>query len=140
MIIANYIEKIKRGLQKAVYLLSQKDTLISLIILATGTSAFSLGYFAGKDASRNSPKILFTESNRVPTAAASGLLFATGNQEVAQDGTGKTKSTIFGSKSGTKYYYSWCKSGNRVKLENRVYFESSVHAEKVGRTLAANCK
>lgn len=49
----------------------------------------------------------------------------------------KSNSTIFASKSGSKYYYSWCKS--RVKEENRVFFDSSEEAREAGYEKAKNC-
>ncbi len=140
MIIANYIEKIKRLGQKAIYFLAQKDTLVSLIVVATGVSAFALGYYAGKDTASSSARVVFTESNKVAVLASAALAVDNESSVGDQATQNKTKTTVFGSKSGTKYYYSWCKTGNRVKLENRVYFESGEQAEKAGRTIAANCK
>lgn len=43
------------------------------------------------------------------------------------------------SKSGTKYYPKGCKSINRIKPENRIYFESKEEAEGSGLTLASSC-
>ncbi len=141
MIIANYIEKIKQLAQKSIYFLAQKDTLVSLVIITTGVASFVLGYHAGKDSEISSPKVIFTESNLGIAPAAAALAVGVGAQEtLTQDAGSREKSTIFGSKSGTKYYYSWCKSSNRVKLENRIYFESKERAEAAGRTIAANCK
>ena len=141
MIIANYIEKIKQLAQKSIYFLAKKDTLVSLIILSTGVASFVLGYHAGKDSEISSPKVIFTEPRLGSAPAAAALAVGGDAQEtLTQDAGSREKSTIFGSKSGTKYYYSWCKSGNRVKLENRIYFESKERAEAAGRTIAANCK
>ena len=42
--------------------------------------------------------------------------------------------------SSKKYHYSWCGSGNRIKEENRVWYESAALAETAGYTLAGNCK
>ncbi len=48
--------------------------------------------------------------------------------------------TIFGSKNGSTYYVPGCKSGNRVKPENRVYFESETDAEDQGYSRSKLCK
>ena len=42
--------------------------------------------------------------------------------------------------SSQKYHYSWCGSGQRIKEENRVWFETSKAAEAAGYSLAGNCK
>jgi hypothetical protein len=47
---------------------------------------------------------------------------------------------IFGSKNGSTYYTKGCTSGNRVKEENRVYFESETDAEDEGYTRSKLCK
>lgn len=52
----------------------------------------------------------------------------------------KGKTTIFASKNGSKYYYVWCKSGNRVKEENKIYFKDEEEAKKRGFDAAKNCK
>ncbi len=47
---------------------------------------------------------------------------------------------IFGSKNGSTYYVVGCKSGNRVKPENRIYFESETDAEDQGYSRSKLCK
>lgn len=51
----------------------------------------------------------------------------------------ESKFKYLASKSGTKYYPIGCKSANRIKPENRVYFNSVDEAEEEGLTLAAGC-
>jgi hypothetical protein len=55
-------------------------------------------------------------------------------------GTNTQLDAVFGSKNGSTYYVPGCKSGNRVKLENRVYFESETDAEDQGYTRSKLCK
>jgi hypothetical protein len=47
---------------------------------------------------------------------------------------------IIASKHGTKYYYADCSGVNRIKIENRVYFDDFEAAERAGFMLAKNCK
>ncbi len=136
MIIANYIEKIKRVAQKTIYFLAQKDFLVSLVILFTGVSAFTLGLLEGREEAKTAPKINFSENPRLSQSA--NTLSALDKE--AKDLATSTKATIFGSKNGTKYYFSWCNGANRVKLVNRIYFASEEQAKKAGRTLASGCK
>ncbi len=47
---------------------------------------------------------------------------------------------VFGSVNGTKYYNYGCKSGDRILIENRVYFEDESRAIEAGYEPATNCK
>jgi hypothetical protein len=44
------------------------------------------------------------------------------------------------SKNGKLYYPKGCKGANRIKEENRVWFDTSTDAEKQGYTRASSCK
>lgn len=50
------------------------------------------------------------------------------------------KTDIFASKTGKVYYVPNCKAGNRVKLENRIYFENEDHAQEEGFMKSKQCK
>jgi hypothetical protein len=43
------------------------------------------------------------------------------------------------SRSGTKYHLPWCSSAQRIKEENKIWFETKEAAEKAGYTPAGNC-
>ena len=47
---------------------------------------------------------------------------------------------IVASKNGKRYYYPHCGGVNRIKPENRIYFETTEQAEKKGLTLASGCE
>lgn len=49
------------------------------------------------------------------------------------------KTTVFGSKTGKKYYFPWCGGLSRIKPENRVEFASASLALSSGYTPAKNC-
>ncbi len=51
----------------------------------------------------------------------------------------ESRFSYMASKSGTKYYPIGCKSANRIKPENRVYFNTVDEAEEEGLTLASGC-
>jgi len=46
---------------------------------------------------------------------------------------------IVASKSGKKYYFPWCSGINRIKKENRIFFEDEAAAEARGLTLSKTC-
>ncbi len=49
------------------------------------------------------------------------------------------KKSVFGSKTGKKYYFPWCGGLSRIKPENRVEFASASVAVSSGYTPAKNC-
>ena len=51
-----------------------------------------------------------------------------------------TSNKYIASKNGTKYYPINCKSADRIKAENRVYFASIEEAELEGLSAATTCK
>ncbi|MDE2030967.1 MAG: hypothetical protein KGI58_01760 [Patescibacteria group bacterium] len=52
----------------------------------------------------------------------------------------KTSSNKYvASKNGKLYYSTICKSANRIKPENRVWFDVASDAEKSGYTLSSSC-
>ena len=51
-----------------------------------------------------------------------------------------TDGPVVGSKSGKKYYFPWCGTVKRIKLENQVKFASISEAKKAGFTPGGNCK
>ncbi|MGA1046697.1 MAG: hypothetical protein ACO3UU_01710 [Minisyncoccia bacterium] len=58
------------------------------------------------------------------------------------DNTASTVATdkIVASKNGKRYYYPNCGGINRIKPENRIYFDTKEQAEAKGLTLASGCK
>ena len=51
-----------------------------------------------------------------------------------------TASSVFASKTGTRYYPQGCKSGSRVAEANKIWFSSAADAEKIGLSKASGCK
>ncbi len=54
--------------------------------------------------------------------------------------TGTEIYKFLASKNGKKYYPVGCKSANRIKTENRVFFESQGEAERAGYTPSTTCQ
>ena len=46
---------------------------------------------------------------------------------------------VFGSVNGTKYYNYGCKSGDRIKSENKIFFENAAEALLAGYEPSVNC-
>lgn len=52
---------------------------------------------------------------------------------------GGERGEIIASKSGKKYYFPWCSGINRIKIENRIYFNTEIDAQNKGLTLSNTC-
>lgn len=75
---------------------------------------------------KSDTKVEEIKSNEVSSANNQKTNLATGN--------------IVASKNGKRYYYPNCGGINRIKPENRIYFETKEQAEAKGLTLASGCK
>ena len=66
---------------------------------------------------------------------------ATDNQQQTMNNQKKLDTRVVVSKASTskKYHYSWCASANKIKEENKLWFNSDKEAEAAGYTLAGNC-
>jgi hypothetical protein len=49
------------------------------------------------------------------------------------------KAIIFGSKTSDIYFYTWCKGAEKIKNENKIWFESEDDALRAGRRLSLTC-
>ena len=63
------------------------------------------------------------------------------NQQPIPVNSKKLDIRVVVSKASTskKYHYTWCASANKIKEENKLWFNSDKEAESVGYTLAGNC-
>ncbi|MDP3793021.1 MAG: hypothetical protein Q8Q89_04835 [bacterium] len=50
-----------------------------------------------------------------------------------------TRVVVSKASTSKKYHYSWCASANKIKEENKLWFNSDKEAELAGYTLAGNC-
>lgn len=46
---------------------------------------------------------------------------------------------LIGSINGSKYHFPWCSGAQRIKEENKIWFDSVEAARAVGYTPAGNC-
>ena len=121
--------------------ISSKDTLLSLVIIATALTSYVVG--ANSVSSKgNASGIVF---NQIPTPNYENTNIATGTESIKYNrgesqaaGVGVT--SIFASRNGSKYYYSWCKSAGRIKDKNKVYYDTKEQAIASGKSLASSCK
>jgi hypothetical protein len=93
-----------------------RDILIFSVMFLMALLSFGLGYLAGLDAGQGS-----IPPPERPAAAA------------------EEEERVVASKSGIRYYFSWCSGAERISENNKVWFSSPAAAEISGYTLAAHC-
>lgn len=107
--------------------LKTNKKLISGLFIGLGIGLLA-SYFAFR-APEPSPDILIT-GNIIPIESIQ-------NSDDAYDG--KTLGKYLASRSGTKYYPVGCKSADRIKPENRIWFNDIESAQGAGYEPASNC-
>ncbi len=120
MNIAQTVEKIKAR---------QEELLTGLGIVLALSLAFGLGRWSQLGVEPTPVRIL-----NIPTGAIEAS--STTPTEPTPPATGN----YVASRNGQKYYPADCKSANRIKPENRVYFATAALAEAAGYTLTVTCK
>lgn len=115
------------------------DQILSLIaLILVGISSYWIGSIVQKESELAEIMIIYpteiaftTRPSVAPSQTATSA--ETSNQPIS-------KAKLIASKNGSRYYYSHCSGINRIKPENRIYFDTPEQAEAQGLSLAANCQ
>lgn len=138
MSIKDFNEKIKSFLLKTkenTYneekgLLIKNDLFVIILIFLVGLASFGLGKLSSLERKKVPISIL---NNQEKTYAS---VLESLDTDRNQNGE---KAIIVASKTGKKYYYSWCSGVNRIKEENKIWFNSTEEARARGLTPASGC-
>lgn len=113
-----------------------------LIMLAVGS--FALGRLSVEGDFHPTVTIRPAETKTNKTTEAQAAPAAVAVVKRGTESTGSAESTAGGkyvaSKSGSAYHLPWCSGAQRIKEENKIYFNSKEDAEKAGYHPAGNCK
>lgn len=109
---------------------NSQDYFILIIIILVAFSSFGLGRLSTIENTKKRP-VVFEQS--LPAATLSAKNTLPENQSI-QEGS------LVASKNGTKYHFPWCSGAQRIKEENKIWFNSTKEAREGGYTPAANCK
>ncbi len=99
----------------------KKEYLLVVILILIGLISFGLGRMSVLENNQNREEVEFV----VP--------------ELSKIDADFKSFGYLASINGTKYYPRGCNSANRIKLENRIYFESGEDAKKSGFDRAKTC-
>ena len=125
MSIRGFIEKIKG-------VADNKDVIVVLIIVFVATASFGLGRLSKLDEGK--------EAIRIEQSAALVNFDKGSALNVNTEKPAIVSGKYVGSKSSDKYHFPWCSGAQRIKEENKIYFDSKEEAESSGYTPASNCK
>ena len=120
-----------------------KEAMNVLIIILVGVTSFYLGRLSISEPIK-------TENDKATTTSAIYSDTKTenkiknnsqtyNNSDTTSPDTTK-KGSYVASQNGTKYYALSCATANRIKEENRVYFDSTTQAENAGYSKSSTCK
>ncbi|MDQ5952976.1 MAG: Ada Zn binding protein [Patescibacteria group bacterium] len=99
----------------------KKEYFLVLLIILVGLASFGMGRLSVKGSGEETENVEFI----VPELSKINMDFS---------GFGYLASI-----NGTKYYPRGCKTANRIKPDNRVYFKSGVDASKTGYERSSSC-
>ena len=129
------MQKIKQFLESE----KGKDIMTIAIVILVGISSFFLGRLSNQTSS-NGLKI----ENIGLQASAIGAIVPNNDQislnpSISEKTNNDSRGSYFASKKGKKYYSTGCSAGKTIKQENRIYFSTTIEAEKAGFTLSSSC-
>lgn len=115
---------------------------MSAILVAV--SMYFIGNMTALESQSNEIQIIYPDAIALDSNQSNKKAEASNiNTEIQKDVISKSNSNqgqIIASKNGKRYYYKNCGGVNRIKTENRIYFETEQQAESKGLTLASGCK
>jgi len=132
MSINDFFNKIKGK-----YAIDNITIMYLCVIIGVGVSSFCLGRLSVDD-----NKIRTSGVSIVNTKDISNVINSNNNINTSTtNNINQIKEKRYvSSKNGKLYYPISCNGAKRIAEKNKVWFESSVDAEKLGYTLASGCK
>ena len=119
------IQELKENIKSFHESSHSQDIFVILLIILVALASFGLGR-------------LSVATQRTPEIAIEYPPFVT-ETDLTDTEAYKPRGSYVASKNGTKYYTLDCSGVNRIKEENKVYFDTTDEAEARGYDPAANC-
>ena len=121
--------------QKIKYYMNEYITdeiCIVAVIILVGLASFGLG------------RLSFIDEQKIPVSIEYSKTAPANVLNSTRDFENQTKIATGGllvaSKNGSKYHFPWCSGAQRMKEENKIWFESKKEAQGAGYEPAKNCK
>ena len=106
------------------------DIFIIALIVLVAFAGFGLGRLSTVQ-KESKQAIVFEQSNLFGNTYTSTK---SPNTDIVKTGQ------LVASVNGTKYHFPWCSGAQRIKEENKIWFNNEQEAREAGYTPAANCK
>ena len=128
--LSEYRRKVKNWIIE-----NKADLFVTAIIFLVGLASFGLG--------RLSVLWLKKEPIVIENYELRSTNYGAENKQKETEKTAVVSEAIKGryvaSKSGTRYHFPWCSGAQRIKEDNKIWFETKEEAEKAGYKPALNC-
>jgi len=105
-----------------------------------GGSAYLIGNMNALESNLSEIQIVYPDAIAIKSDTKVEEINSTEVSSANNQETNLATGNIVASKNGKRYYYPNCGGINRIKPENRIYFETKEQAEAKGLTLASGCK
>ncbi len=125
-----------------------RDIFLFLLVSLVGAGSFMLGKLSGYEEVRKGELSINTKQ-QVAQVVNSGLgelnqvgddsSISKQSSSTAEEAVPKTGKYL-GSQRGSVYHLPWCSGAQRIKEENKIWFQSKEEAERKGYRPATNCK
>jgi len=132
MSIKDIAEKGKAFLRRT----EKREVFTVLTIIFVALASFGLGRLSKLEESAFPIRVENTASAALGAKTASPGERREGGMPVVPLETG----AYVASKQGGKYHFPWCSGAQRIKEENKVWFQTKEEAQRAGYEPAANCK
>lgn len=132
------------------------DLLLALLLIIIGFGSFALGRFSALSTEKSEVRICTVEESILmkqdpertlpqKSTAAPPVSQKTGEASAQTAAAATPAASIeegayVASKSGKAYHLPWCPGAQRIKAENKIWFDTKEQAEAVGYQPAGNCK
>ena len=103
------------------------ETVLAAVIILTALASFGLGRLSALG--KNKFPV------RIETKNQSAAALSSQNPK-----TESAQNLFVASRNGQVYHFPWCAGAQRIKEENKIFFDSREEAEKAGLRPAANCE
>ena len=112
---------------KAWFLPREGEVVLAAVIILTALASFGLGRLSALG--KNKFPV------RIETKNQSAAALSSQNPK-----TESAQNLFVASRNGQVYHFPWCAGAQRIKEENKIFFNSREEAEKAGLRPAANCE
>lgn len=135
--IPNYAEKIKQYIVE-----NRRDLYIATVIFFVGLSGFGLGRLSVLWPEKESITI-GNQDARIMNQALTDITAGAQHKATPLDSKlmiPDSNKKYVASKSGTAYHLPWCPGAQKIKEENKIWFQTKEEAESRGYKPAGNCE